>query len=117
VWDGDRSRSRDDEKWKMQKEPETTRLAACKTNSVLQQEIPVYCRFGCLPCTSKHALERLFVGIFGRAGLNVPHTEGDVSAGAHDNVVFRIYFLVFGLIEAHIPHYSVDESSGERGLP
>lgn len=83
---------------------------------VLQQEIPVDSCFGCPPCASEHALQRLLVGFLGSACLDIPHAEGDMPACADNDIVFGIYIFVFRFVEAHVAHDSVNESSRERCL-
>lgn len=79
--------------------------------SVLQQEVPIDACLWQLSGTTKHSLQRLFLGILWRARLYVPHAKRYASACAnHDLVLVKNFVIIGAITEAHVLHYSIDES-------
>ncbi len=65
---------------------------------------------------AKHALERLLLGVLGRAGAHVPHAERDAAGRDHDDLVLR-QPRVDAVLEADIRHDAVQEAGGQRRAP
>jgi hypothetical protein len=55
---------------------------------IIQQKVPIDCRFRSFLDASKHAFQNLYLAILRSAGLDVPHAEGDAATRGNDDIVF-----------------------------
>lgn len=81
-----------------------------KAQSVVEEKVPVNGALGRgFGCAAEHALERLLLGVLGRAGADVPHAERDGAGRGYDHLVFGEPRVV-GVLEPHIGCDAVQEA-------